>query len=110
MGRFFVESMTGRDYPMIMAAWKLGPALSTGNSVVLKPSEKSPLSALRVAELAVEAGLPEGVLNVLPGFGDTAGRRSPQPGSSRRTVATRSMLRSNDAIAPIPVRSALATR
>jgi len=62
------------NFPMLMASWKLGPALATGNSVILKPSEKSPLSALRLAELAMEAGLPEGVLNVLPGFGDTAGK------------------------------------
>jgi 4-guanidinobutyraldehyde dehydrogenase/NAD-dependent aldehyde dehydrogenase len=62
------------NFPLIMAAWKLAPALATGNSVVLKPSEKSPLSALRLAELAVEAGLPPGVLNVLPGFGHTAGK------------------------------------
>jgi len=61
------------NFPLIMACWKLGPALATGNSVVLKPSEKSPLTALRVAELAMEAGLPEGVLNVVPGFGNTAG-------------------------------------
>ena len=61
------------NYPMIMAAWKLGPALATGNSVVLKPSEKSPLTALRLAELAIEAGLPEGVFNVVPGFGQEAG-------------------------------------
>jgi len=61
------------NYPMIMAAWKLGPALAAGNSVVLKPSEKSPLTALRLAELAVEAGLPEGVFNVVPGFGHEAG-------------------------------------
>ena len=61
------------NYPMIMAAWKLGPALATGNSVVLKPSEKSPLTALRLAELAIEAGLPEGVFNVVPGFGHEAG-------------------------------------
>ncbi|MGH8204970.1 MAG: aldehyde dehydrogenase [Steroidobacteraceae bacterium] len=61
------------NFPLLMASWKLGPALATGNSVVLKPSEKSPLTALRVAELAVEAGLPEGVLNVVPGFGYTAG-------------------------------------
>ncbi|MEZ5446684.1 MAG: aldehyde dehydrogenase [Gammaproteobacteria bacterium] len=61
------------NYPMIMAAWKLGPALATGNSVVLKPSEKSPLSALRLAELAVEAGIPPGVLNVVPGYGQEAG-------------------------------------
>jgi gamma-glutamyl-gamma-aminobutyraldehyde dehydrogenase/4-guanidinobutyraldehyde dehydrogenase/NAD-dependent aldehyde dehydrogenase len=62
------------NYPMLMAAWKLGPALAAGNSVVLKPSEKAPLSSLRLAELAVEAGLPPGVLNVVPGFGDEAGR------------------------------------
>jgi 4-guanidinobutyraldehyde dehydrogenase/NAD-dependent aldehyde dehydrogenase len=61
------------NFPLLMASWKLGPALATGNSVVLKPSEKSPLTALRVAELAIEAGLPEGVLNVVPGFGYTAG-------------------------------------
>ncbi len=61
------------NYPMIMAAWKLGPALATGNSVVLKPSEKSPYTALRLAELALEAGLPPGVLNVVPGYGQEAG-------------------------------------
>ena len=61
------------NYPMIMAAWKLGPALAAGNSVVLKPSEKSPLTALRLAELAVEAGLPPGVFNVVPGYGPEAG-------------------------------------
>jgi gamma-glutamyl-gamma-aminobutyraldehyde dehydrogenase len=61
------------NYPMIMAAWKLGPALATGNSVVLKPSEKSPYTALRLAELALEAGLPPGVFNVVPGFGPEAG-------------------------------------
>jgi acyl-CoA reductase-like NAD-dependent aldehyde dehydrogenase len=61
------------NFPLLMASWKLGPALATGNSVVLKPSEKSPLTALRIAELAIEAGLPEGVLNVVPGFGYTAG-------------------------------------
>jgi acyl-CoA reductase-like NAD-dependent aldehyde dehydrogenase len=61
------------NYPMIMAAWKLGPALAAGNSVVLKPSEKSPLTALRLAELAVEGGLPPGVFNVVPGYGHEAG-------------------------------------
>jgi len=61
------------NYPMIMAAWKLGPALATGNSVVLKPSEKSPLTALRLAELALDAGLPPGVFNVVPGYGHEAG-------------------------------------
>jgi len=61
------------NYPMIMAAWKLGPALASGNSVVLKPSEKSPLTALRLAELALEAGVPPGVFNVVPGHGPEAG-------------------------------------
>ena len=61
------------NYPMIMSAWKLGPALAAGNSVVLKPSEKSPLTAMRLAELALEAGLPPGVFNVVPGFGHEAG-------------------------------------
>src|SRR6266699_5095522 len=62
------------NYPLLMAAWKIAPILATGNSLVLKPSEKSPLTALRVAELAVEAGVPAGVLNVVPGFGHTAGK------------------------------------
>jgi acyl-CoA reductase-like NAD-dependent aldehyde dehydrogenase len=61
------------NYPMIMAAWKLGPALAAGNSVVMKPSEKSPLTAMRLAELAVEAGIPPGVFNVVPGYGHEAG-------------------------------------
>ncbi|MGE5117080.1 MAG: aldehyde dehydrogenase, partial [Betaproteobacteria bacterium] len=61
------------NYPMVMAAWKLGPALAAGNSVVLKPSEKSPLTALRLAELALDAGLPAGVFNVVPGYGAEAG-------------------------------------
>jgi acyl-CoA reductase-like NAD-dependent aldehyde dehydrogenase len=61
------------NYPMIVACWKLAPALATGNSVVLKPAEQSPLTALALGELAAEAGLPDGVLNVVPGFGPTAG-------------------------------------
>jgi gamma-glutamyl-gamma-aminobutyraldehyde dehydrogenase len=61
------------NYPLVMAAWKLGPALAAGNSVVLKPSEKASLSSLRLAEIALEAGLPEGVLNVVPGYGHEAG-------------------------------------
>jgi phenylacetaldehyde dehydrogenase len=56
-----------------MAAWKLGPALATGCTVVLKPAEQTPLSALRLAELVCEAGFPDGVVNVVPGFGETAG-------------------------------------
>jgi len=62
------------NFPLDMAAWKCAPALASGNSVVLKPAEQSPLSALRLAELALEAGLPPGVLNVVPGLGDAAGR------------------------------------
>jgi gamma-glutamyl-gamma-aminobutyraldehyde dehydrogenase len=62
------------NYPLEMAIWKLAPALAAGNSVVLKPAEESPLSALRLAELAVEAGLPDGVLNVVSGLGPEAGR------------------------------------
>ncbi len=62
------------NFPLLMAMWKLAPALATGNSVVLKPSEKSPLTAIRIAELAIEAGIPAGVFNVLPGFGPTAGK------------------------------------
>jgi gamma-glutamyl-gamma-aminobutyraldehyde dehydrogenase/4-guanidinobutyraldehyde dehydrogenase/NAD-dependent aldehyde dehydrogenase len=61
------------NYPMLMAAWKIGPALAAGNSLVLKPSEKAPLSALRLAELALEAGVPPGVFNVLPGHGNEVG-------------------------------------
>jgi acyl-CoA reductase-like NAD-dependent aldehyde dehydrogenase len=62
------------NFPLLMASWKLGPALATGNCVILKPSEKSPLTAIRIAALALEAGIPEGVFNVVPGFGHTAGR------------------------------------
>lgn len=61
------------NYPMLMQAWKLAPALATGNTVVMKPAEQTPLSALRIGELIVEAGFPEGVVNLLPGFGPTAG-------------------------------------
>jgi gamma-glutamyl-gamma-aminobutyraldehyde dehydrogenase len=61
------------NFPMLMATWKIAPALATGNSVILKPSEKSPLTALRLAELAIEAGIPAGVLNVLPGYGKECG-------------------------------------
>jgi len=62
------------NFPAVMASWKFAPALAAGNSVILKPAEQSPLSALKLAELAAQAGLPEGVFNVLPGFGETAGQ------------------------------------
>jgi phenylacetaldehyde dehydrogenase len=61
------------NFPLLMAAWKLGPALATGNCVVLKPAEQTPLSALRLGELIIEAGVPEGVVNIVTGFGETAG-------------------------------------
>jgi gamma-glutamyl-gamma-aminobutyraldehyde dehydrogenase len=62
------------NFPFSLASWKVAPALAAGNSVVLKPAEQSPLSALRLAELAAEAGVPAGVLNVVPGYGETAGQ------------------------------------
>jgi phenylacetaldehyde dehydrogenase len=61
------------NFPLLMAAWKLGPALTTGNCVVLKPAEQTPLTALRLAGLIAEAGVPDGVVNVVTGFGETAG-------------------------------------
>ncbi|WP_085522411.1 aldehyde dehydrogenase family protein [Tuberibacillus sp. Marseille-P3662] len=61
------------NFPLLMAAWKLGAALATGCTIILKPAEQTPLSALYLAQLAEEAGFPEGVLNVIPGFGETAG-------------------------------------
>jgi len=61
------------NFPLLMAAWKLGPALAAGCTVVLKPAEQTPLSALRLGQLICEAGFPEGVVNVVPGYGETAG-------------------------------------
>ncbi len=61
------------NFPLLMAAWKLGPALASGCTVVLKPAEQTPLSALRLGELILEAGFPEGVVNIVPGYGETAG-------------------------------------
>jgi len=61
------------NFPLLMAAWKLGPALATGCTVVLKPAEQTPLTALRLGELIQEAGIPDGVVNVVPGYGETAG-------------------------------------
>ena len=62
------------NFPLLMAAWKFAPALAAGNSVIVKPAEQSPLSVLRAAELGAEAGIPSGVFNVVPGFGETAGQ------------------------------------
>jgi phenylacetaldehyde dehydrogenase len=61
------------NFPLLMAAWKLAPALTTGCTVVLKPAEQTPLTALRLGELIMEAGFPEGVVNIVPGYGETAG-------------------------------------
>jgi len=61
------------NFPLLMAAWKLGPALATGCTVVLKPAEQTPLSVLRLGELIMEAGFPDGVVNIVPGYGETAG-------------------------------------
>ncbi|AVX91242.1 aldehyde dehydrogenase [Pseudomonas sp. VE 196-7] len=69
-----VAAVVPWNFPLDMAAWKLAPALAAGNSVILKPAEQSPFSALRLAELALEAGLPPGVLNVLPGLGEQTGK------------------------------------
>ncbi|MEE8142794.1 MAG: aldehyde dehydrogenase family protein, partial [Planctomycetota bacterium] len=61
------------NFPLLMAAWKLGPLLATGNVTVLKPAEQTPLTALRLGELMLEAGVPPGVVNIVPGYGETAG-------------------------------------
>src|SRR5690606_18991893 len=59
------------NFPLLMVAWKWGPALAAGCTLVLKPAEQTPLTALRVGELAMEAGFPDGVINIVPGYGDT---------------------------------------
>jgi len=69
-----VAAIVPWNYPLMMAAWKVAPALAAGNCVVLKPSEKSPLSVLLLAKLAKQAGVPDGVFNVLPGYGHTVGK------------------------------------
>ena len=69
-----VAAIVPWNYPLIISCWKVGPALLTGNSIVLKPAEQSPLSGIRLGELACEAGVPPGVFNVVPGFGEEAGK------------------------------------
>ena len=69
-----VAAVVPWNFPLLMASWKLGPALATGNSVIVKPAEQSPLTMIRIAEMASEAGIPDGVLGVLPGYGETAGQ------------------------------------
>ena len=82
-----IGAVTPWNFPLDLAVWKVAPALAAGNSVVLKPAEQAPLSSLRLAELAAEAGVPEGVLNVVPGLGHTAGRGAgPPPGRRRHRV------------------------
>src|SRR6266498_1534243 len=61
------------NFPLLMAAWKLAPALAAGNTVVLKPAEQTPVTAMELGKLIQEAGFPEGVVNIVPGFGETAG-------------------------------------
>lgn len=68
-----VAAVVPWNFPLLMACWKIGPALAAGNSLILKPAEQSPLSAIRLAELAAEAGIPDGVFNVVTGLGETAG-------------------------------------
>ena len=68
------------NFPLLMAAWKLGPCLTTGCTVVLKPAEQTPLSALRLGELALDAGLPDGVLNIVTGYGDAGAALAAHPG------------------------------
>jgi acyl-CoA reductase-like NAD-dependent aldehyde dehydrogenase len=95
-----VAAIVPWNYPLIVTAWKLGAALATGNSVVLKPASQSPLSAIRLAELAAEAGLPDGVLNVVPGPGAIVGDAlARHPGVDKvaftgSTAVGRSLLRS----------------
>jgi 4-guanidinobutyraldehyde dehydrogenase/NAD-dependent aldehyde dehydrogenase len=69
-----VAAITPWNYPLLMPAWKIGPALGAGNSIVLKPAEQTPLVATRLGELAASAGIPDGVFNVVPGLGETAGQ------------------------------------
>ncbi len=76
------------NFPMPVAGWGFAPALAAGNTVVLKPAETTPLTALRLAELALEAGIPEGVFNVIPGFGKVAGQRLVDHPEVRKIVFT----------------------
>jgi aldehyde dehydrogenase (NAD+)/betaine-aldehyde dehydrogenase len=79
------------NFPIMFTSWKMGPALAAGNTIVLKPSEITPLSALRIAELMSEVGIPAGVVNVVPGYGDEAGQRiveHPQIGKVSFTGST----------------------
>lgn len=80
-----VAAIVPWNYPLIITAWKLGPALIAGNSVIVKPAEQSPMATLRLAALASEAGLPDGVFNVLPGEGETGALLAGHPGIDKVT-------------------------
>ena len=67
------------NFPLLMAAWKIAPALATGNTVVLKPAEQTPLTALRLGELLLEAGMPAGVVNIVTGFGEAGAALAAHP-------------------------------
>ena len=83
-----VGLITPWNFPMLMASWKIGPALATGNCAVLKPAEITPLTAMRIGELALEAGIPEGVLNVVVGPGSTVGWRLVEHPDVRKVAFT----------------------
>src|SRR5262249_58313895 len=88
-----VGLITPWNFPLAIAAWKLGPALAAGNTVVLKPAELTPLTALRFERLALEAGIPEGVVNVVVGPGRTCGQRLLQHPDVGQIAFTRSPAR-----------------
>ena len=69
-----VAAVVPWNFPLLMAAWKIGPILAAGNAIILKPAEQSSLTAIRLGELAAEAGIPDGIFNVVPGYGETAGQ------------------------------------
>eukprot|EP00064_Thunnus_orientalis_P022802 superscaffoldBa00008027_g23022 len=70
---WYWKSSSGWNFPLLMFMWKIAPALSCGNTMVIKPAEQTPLTALHVGSLIKEAGFPPGVVNIVPGFGPTAG-------------------------------------
>lgn len=92
------------NFPLLMAAWKLGPALCTGSTVVLKPSEKTPMTALVLGEILLEAGVPEGVVNILPGTGEVGSALASHPGVDKvaftGSVATALKIQQNLGIKP----------
>ncbi len=69
-----VDAVLPWNFPLFVAMWNIAPVLASGNSIIVKPAEQTPLTAIRIAALATEAGLPDGVLNVVPGFGEPSGQ------------------------------------